>query len=401
MTRSLRRVRRGLRIVVGLVLLLAVGALFAALLVPRVEGIEADRQTLQAERTGASYLRPLTRLLAELANAHSATVSRRPIDAVALTAAANAVAEADAAYGDGLQTGQRWADLSTAVTALTGGGNGGGPVGYADAVVLCADLISHVGEASRLSVDANPDGRYLGDAAVVRVPTLLVATLAFAGLDANEGRGGSGNPPGASSPSQSDNAGDSDGRVDVLVARTTLADAAEAADSGLRRALVSTATGLDSDLAEALDSVRAAVELAAGPGSLRQSDPGSGGAELAVSAQRVRDSALGLAVAVLGELDRVLAERDRDLGAQQLRELLMAAAGVLLGAALLWFAIPPPGGQGDHAAEFTALSPTPDVASVSVQMPAVDARDLLAIEELVHVGRGVRARPRDEADDAR
>ena len=77
----------------------------------------------------------------------------------------------------------------------------------------------------------------------------------------------------------------------------------------------------------------------------------------------------------------------------------MAAAGVLLGAMLLWFSIPPPG-HGDHPADGMVGSPTPDVASVSVQMPAVDARDLLAIEELVHVGRGVRARPRDEADDA-
>ena len=142
MTRSLRRVRRGLRIVVGLVLLFAVGALFAALMLPRVEGIESDRQTVAAERAGASYLRPLTRLLAELANAQSATASRRPIDAVALTAAANAVSEADAAHGDRLQTRQRWVDLSKAVAELVGAGpTGGSAAGYADAVVMCAEPI--------------------------------------------------------------------------------------------------------------------------------------------------------------------------------------------------------------------------------------------------------------------
>jgi hypothetical protein len=74
----------------------------------------------------------------------------------------------------------------------------------------------------------------------------------------------------------------------------------------------------------------------------------------------------------------------------------------VLGVVLLWWSIPARGrSRGDEIAGLRDEAAQPlDVASVSVQLPAVDARDLLAIEELVHIGRGVRARPKDEAGDA-
>ena len=111
--------------------------------------------------------------------------------------------------------------------------------------------------------------------------------------------------------------------------------------------------------------------------------------------------ALSLSGLVVGELDRLLAGRQNGLRTQQLEVIAMAAAGVLLGVLLLWWSIPPKGRADAITDDRTEDVYAADVASVSVQLPAVNARDLLALEELVHVGRGVRARPRDEVDDAR
>jgi hypothetical protein len=171
----------------------------------------------------------------------------------------------------------------------------------------------------------------------------------------------------------------------------------------VRKALDSTnRSTMGARLTEPLDVFRPAVEQLAAPVVLKQADNGPDSRALGEAAARLRDAALPLAVAVLDELDGLLAQRQGQLATQRLYALASITGGVILGVVLLWWSVPARGrGRGADMGAVTASGEPAqlrDVASVSVQLPAVDARDLLAIEELVHVGRGVRARPRDESN---
>ncbi len=389
------RFRRAPRILVAVVLLCAISALYGALAIQLRDAIDADAAFVTAERQGVEYMRPLSRLVVELSKAQSAAVRKTTVDSVALEAGMAGVADADRLYGADLRTEQRWTDLRAQIEKV----GAERPTGaaamerYGDLIALAADLARRVADTSNLILDPELDSYYLMDTALLQLP----AAVAAAGRAADRAY----LTPAASSTRQTPTVS-----VDVAVDRQLVAAAAQSMATSVRKAMEETNRSvMGTNLTEPLDVFRAAVDQLAPPAVLKQTDDLPDAHVMADAAARVRDAALPLATAVLGELDALLGQRQTQLGTQRLYALASVVGGVVLAVVLLWWSVPPRGrGRG---AELEAVTGTGDpaqlrdVASVSVQLPAVDARDLLAIEELVHVGRGVRARPRDESTDAR
>jgi hypothetical protein len=385
--------RRGPRIMVALGLLLALGGLFGALAVQTVSAVEADTRFVAAERQGVALLRPLTRLISELTAAQSASVRGKTVDAGAINGAAAAVSEVEASSGTALRTRQRWTDLNAAIKQVVADRpTGEAALGrFTDLITLATELARTVGDTSNLILDPEFDSYYLVDAALFQLPIVMTGAgrvADYAYLEA----------------AQVGRAKDGTSREDMALARQQVAAATESVGSGLRKAIDATAhEKLASGLTEQLDAFRAAADQLASPVALRQPDGPANAVALSAAAQRVQEASLTLEGAVLDGLDAVLARRDAALHKQRLYALATASAGVVIGIVLLWWSVPPrrvP--DGDPAkTDRDDRANQPDVAPVSVQLPAVDARDLLDIEELVHVGRGVRARPKGEASDAR
>jgi hypothetical protein len=387
--------RRGPRIVLAVVLLCGIGGLFGALTGQLRTAIESDAAVVANERLGVQYLRPVTRLIIELSKAQSAAVRGSAVDSVALEAAVSGVSAADDVDGIALRTQQLWTQLRaeiakvmterpTAATAIDR---------YGDLIELVAELARRAGDTSQLILDPKVDSYYLMDAVLLQLPTAVTAA----------GRAADRAYLGRSARTTADSEAID---VDVAVDRRRVASATAALGTSVRKAMNETSRAtMGPTLTEPLDVFRAAVEQLAPPAVLKQSGQPPNDTALSEAATRVRDSALPLAVAVLSELEGLLATRQEALATQRITALAYAGAGVIAGVVLLWWSVPPRGrGHGDDLAGATAGDDTGvprDVAAVSVQLPAVDARDLLAIEELMHVGRGVRARPRDEASDAR
>ncbi len=129
-------------------------------------------------------------------------------------------------------------------------------------------------------------------------------------------------------------------QVEVAVARHQVATATDAIGTGLRKAMDETSrSAMGPNLTEPLDAFRSAVDQLAPPAALRQAEIPSAGT-LSTAAQRVREAALPLSGAVLGELDTLLADRQDALALQRTYGLTAAAAGVLLGVVLLWWSVP-------------------------------------------------------------
>jgi methyl-accepting chemotaxis protein len=155
------RLRTSARLVV-LVSLLLVPALLAnvafAIVITRQVAFAAS------EREGAAVLEPALTLLAETVGGH------RP-DLATLQAAATA--RPDLKLGDQLRA-------VTAATAALGGGDGT-PAGRARLSSTLVDLITQVGNDSKLILDPDLDSFYVMDALVVQVPkALLGAAQAWA-----------------------------------------------------------------------------------------------------------------------------------------------------------------------------------------------------------------------------
>ena len=390
MTNPVRhRSRRRRTVAVAVLLVVALAGLYGALTAQLMSAGAAATAVIASERRGVSYLRPATQLIGELTRARSAAVRGGTPDLTALTAATRAMIEADDQHGDALRTRQRWADLRAEIARLTSDR----PTGqaalerYGDAVALATELVRTVGATSQLVVDPDLYRHYLAHTTLLRLPTVLTA----ANLTADQLALGS-----RSADANREPAGSA-----MSVIQAQAAAAADAVDAGLRDVRDAAGVTVHRDLAGPLDAFREATGRLVGPDVLALSRPPIGAADAAVTAGQVRDASLALANAMLAELDTLLSARSDALAQQRIYHLALAVAGVVLGLVLLFRAVP--AHEGD-AAEATTDGSGPtgpaDVASVSITLPEVDARDLLSLEELVHIGRGVQARPKDEANDA-
>lgn len=380
--------RRGVRVLVATMLLAAIGGLFAALSTQLIGGQRADLRRIEGERQAVPYLRAVSQLIADLVESRSAAVRGNTDPAGSLDASVAQVSDMDGQLGATLLTTDEWLGLRSAIDSVLAERPTGAPASdrYTDLVTMATDLLDRVSTASGLSADPEPAGHSLV-LAVRELSTLIAATSRAADLTTLAAAD-------AVASDEADEADVATGEVEVAVAlheassvyRALVTELTTSVDTGAQPPFTATVT-------EQLNRLHAALGPTVGrpPGP---ADP----ATLDDVARQVRDVARHTTTAVLDELDGELANRQAALRNDMYLGLGTAAAGFLLGLMVLWWSAAPPSAAPEPSLD--ALADGPDVASVSVHLPAVDARELLALEELVHVGRAVRARPAGGGDDA-
>jgi hypothetical protein len=427
--------RWGTHVLARLAVLVAAGTLFVFVMAQSWTATSQGQADVEAERQGVAYLQPLVQLVGELTDAQSTAVRRAQPDSNQIDAAVTAVDAADDINGDRLGTHRRWSELRGRIATLIGAHLGGEPAyaAYSAVVALAVDLVRKVGDASRLVPDPQLESYYLADATLLRVPDVLVSAGRAADLAVLAER----NP--------------SDGaQTRVSVARYQVALASEEMSTSLHKALDSRAEDgagsptLGPNLAGQLDAFTSAVDAFVPPAMWLQTVTRIDAGTLASGSERVRQQTRPLAGAALGELDSLLRERSDRLSIRQTWTLLGAGIGVLLLGVLLSLLLPAPphsapasteaDERSDPAARglrdrrlmearfgdtrvmetgfapggFADSGPAPGGFADSDSAPGgfaasglVDADDPEAAEELLHVGRAVRAHRRERVGDVR
>jgi hypothetical protein len=374
--------RRAGRIFVLSMCTLAVALLFAGVVRQSWLLNSATADVVRRESHGAEIMHPMTTLVAVLVETQSAAVRGDRVDAEAVRKALAAVAVVDANYGVELQTRQRLQDLTAKVEAAFDARETGQAAydRYTGLVKLAVDLQRQVGDASHLIHDTELDSYYLMDAAIIRLPDAMV--LAGRASDLVALAGGR-------------TLGDEDAAA-AAVARFGVSTAADQVRVGLNKSVNFTARAdLGSNITERLDAFQAAADAFAPPTMLKELAGTVDAATLAANAQKVSAAAAPLAHLLLGELQALLADRAARVGGEWRFTASAAGAIAVLGLVMLWLlALTRRRPAGDEVAGEAGSAEDVPVGSLTY------ARQLLDAEELVHVGRAVKTRPR-ERDDAR
>jgi hypothetical protein len=385
-----------LRICLSVLIAGAAAAMLGVVLVTSWTGTAADRAFVEQERLGVRYLQPLCGLVEALSAAQSAAVRGAPLDAPTVQAALAQVDAVDRELGGRMQTSGRWGDLRSRITALLRS-PGSGRTAYqdfSDVVALATSLQAQVTDVSSLILDPVLDTYYLMDVALLRLPSAMVSAGRAADLLSMAG----GQPPQGET-------GDA-----LAVARHQVALLSTQIAAGLSKSVkASVDPGLGVALTSQQDAFQAAVDAFVPPSLVQQLSGAYNPAEVIRAAGQVQSTGLALSSAVLGQLDRLLAGRQAVL-VRRAQLIVAGVVGVLVAAvALLWLLVPGRGGRPpanevdveELAAERAQADVGADVGADVEAEPVdiLDARELLRTEELIHVGRGVRARPRDQDDD--
>jgi hypothetical protein len=381
--------RWGSYVLVRLAVLVAAGLLFESVMAQSWSAASEGQTGVDAERHGVAYLQPLVQLVGELTDAQSSAVRGAQTNAGQIDAAISTVDAVDDTHGDPLGTHRRWSELRGRIATLMGQHLGGEQAysAYSAVVALAVDLVRKVGDASKLVPDSQLETYYLADATLVRVPDVLV----FAGRAADLAVLAERVPSDAA-------------QTRISVARYQVAVASEQMSASLHKALDSrTEDGggtpsLGANLAGQLDAFTSAVDAFVPPAIWLQTLSKTDVVSLGSGADRVRQQTRPLAGAVLGELDALLRERHDQLSIRQMWTMLAAGGGVLLLAALLSFVLP-----ARPRAAATSPGPTPTGLTPTgfVNSPSVEPADPDGVEELLHMGRAVRAQRRERVSDAR
>ena len=277
----------------------------------------ADGTTTTGELHGATYLRPLVRLISATADQQSLDVIGAPGNGAALIAAVHDVDQVDASLGQTLGVHDRWTDvrqrLSAVVAAPPDAASAFGQfTGLTDLeIALAAD----VGDTSTLILDPQLDTYYLMDATLLRMPAILID----AGRLDDRGR-----RPG---PYQ----------AEVAALTDSVRQQFAALDVSMRKSFAATRTtvltpGLVSALDQFDDAVTALIPPSAGYAGVSDS-----GGLLQRERDRVRDTGLALEDAALHRLQQLLSTRGDSTDGQR-RLLLGTVLGgtfVAIGAGLL------------------------------------------------------------------
>lgn len=382
--------RRPARFVTVAVLSLVLAALFGWSAWLAWTANTADARFVDRERMGSAYLRPLDQLIGSLTAAQSAAVQGARVDAASVHESVGVVEAVDRAAGASLQSRQRWRDLRVQIDRVLASRTSGRGAydAFAPVVALCLDLARQVGDTSMLILDPDLDTRYLMDAALPRLPEAMV----YAGRAADLVALADGRTLAGAEASE------------VAVARYRVATAAADAATGLGKSVGSTSrASLGPAITAQLDAFRAAVDGFAPPAVLASLAAPVDLDKLATAAAEVGAAARALALVVLSELDALLADRQGRLGSQR-RAMAGAAVVAAVAGLLLAWVLGPTGmlprqraDQGDDIDERVEVSPG-EYADNLVPGDLIDAREL-DFEELVHVGRAVRPRWRERADD--
>ncbi|HWB37992.1 MAG TPA: hypothetical protein VHA75_18400, partial [Rugosimonospora sp.] len=170
------RAGRGARIAGAVVTVAALAAL-TGLVVGRSWQSTADGASdVSAERHGIALLQPLTELVAALTVAQSTAVRGGQIDGTTIRQTSHDVDAADAGYGAGLGTHERWTELRGRIDAVTGNPGTGADAyqRFGDVVGLAVTLLRQAGTAAGLTADPAPERAALADTLLAQVPDVLV-----------------------------------------------------------------------------------------------------------------------------------------------------------------------------------------------------------------------------------
>jgi hypothetical protein len=315
------------------------------------------------KQRGVAYLKPLTELIGAVVAAQSAAVRGQPVDSVAVGRAIAAVDEVDSRYGKVLATTERWSQLRETVRSVTdlklAQPTDAFSV-YSELMDTAVALARRVGDQSNLIIDPKLDAYYVVNAALLRVPDVIVAAGRYADLvylvvGANQTR-------------QVERIGQ------LSTARQVVLSSAADLEDGLEKAFDATRSDtLGPELLRPLDNFRTAVDaLAPRNGPLAPATVKLNPAVVASAAADLESRSITLNRAALGQLDDLIGTR---LSADS-RALLVAAVGlavgVLLAAAAIWWLVRQPSGGGTPPAQRP-------VARHGGRDPAsLDARELVA-----------------------
>jgi len=355
------------------------------------------------ERVGILYLRPLNGLIVALTDGQSAAVHNDRVNTAAIQAAVGNVNAADAAYGSRLATQQRWSDLRQSIATLTARPESGQQAfsDYSNVIDLAVALVTKAGDTSTLILDPALDSYHLVDAAMVQASSVLVDSGRMADLVWLESKVA---PKGTT---------EADGRV--FAARDRVAQAAAAIDTDLQTSFGAThSTTLAAHLAAPLDQFRSAISGFAPVTSLAELSVNlSKPQPLLAARSQVESAASRLQATMLDELDQLLRARQDDLRRQRQREFAAVGVAAVAVGWIGWILLPerraPDWAQtrdeaaaldgGRHRAAGISADEDPDPADDGLT-DLMDARELLAMDELTRVGRAVRSTRRGVARDA-
>ena len=169
--------RRAVRVAIGAALAVAL-LTPVAVLFTLVWSSTGDRMAFAAdERRGVAYLGPLTRLLSVVTDAQAEAVSGKPINPEPVRAAIVEVDAIDAELGGQLRTTDRWTTIRGIIQERTGRRWNDTIEAYtqfSDLVTQLMELNRKVGDGSRLILDPQLDSYYVMNAALLRIPEILV-----------------------------------------------------------------------------------------------------------------------------------------------------------------------------------------------------------------------------------
>jgi hypothetical protein len=382
-----RPVRRGPRIFVALLLLVAMAGLYGTLVTRLTADARSTTATLDAQREAVAYLRPLSILQSELVSARFSAVRGQRVDVEALSVAVAGVTEADRTHGTAVGSVQRWSDLRAALDHVLAASPSGRPAlqAYNDVLALTAGLSQQVAAANHLIAQEDLDGHYLAESVSIGVPRIVET----AGLAADEAY---------LSTTPDEKGGRGELVMRVALARYQVARTADDVRAGVRIALSTTAsTTLAAVINGPLDRLNNAIGELTAPTAVPPETAAFDAAALAGGAMSIRVAGAALTGTILAGLDELVTIRLHQEWVDGVWAWGAAIAGGLVGLVLLWWSVPAavtrsPDEDGDATDR--------DVAAISMRLPEIDPRDLLESEELVHVGRGVRAQHRAQDDHA-
>ncbi|PYC71607.1 hypothetical protein C7C45_11310 [Micromonospora arborensis] len=320
-----------------------------------------DRASVQRERDGARYLRPLGQVAVALVDAQSAAVAGRPASGEPLKEAVAEMAVVDTRLGGELLARERWAGLRAKIDALPNRGADEAAdtmATYSEAADLLLGLYRKVREASGLARDSVADTYYLQDGAAEELPEALVNVGRFSDLAMIA-------------------SGQSSEHHELTIANlgTYRSDALSSADDLIDDLLaaetenVSLSSGVLGEIdafqraMETLGAVTFATKAKPSPAGTAKptsngkgdnsddADPAGSGhsaaTSLVVDVAQVRaarttaqDAAAKLNTAILNELDGRLSARADDLDGQRRRVLGVTALAVALAVTAVWVALP-------------------------------------------------------------
>jgi hypothetical protein len=363
----------------------------------------AQGNFLSNERVGILYLSPLNGLIIALSDGESAAVRNDRVNTADIQSAVSKVDAVDGAYGSRLATQQRWSDLRRRIATLIAGPESGQRAfsDYSNVIDLAVALVTQTGDSSELILDPGQDSFHLVDAAMVQASSVLVDSGQMADLVWLESR------------VAAKGTTEADGRV--FAARDRVAQAAAAIDTDLQTSFAAThSTTLAAHLATPLDQFRSAISGFAPVTSLAElsvnlSNPQS----LLAARSQVESAASRLQATMFDELDQLLRTRQDDLHGQRQRGFAAVAVAVVAVGWIGWILLPARRAPdlvqtGDEAAALdggrhraAGIGEDEDLDSADDGLTdLMDARQLLAMDELTRVGRAVRSTRRGVARDA-